>query len=122
MVFLNKYFELPKNFGLEGGYFIFLCNLGKLAKQGGGGYPQAVPKVINLQGMLELPEILVLIEKLPPRSYTKKEEGFKKRIQKVSHVTVEWSGLLTYLRLKHYGYRLTVLRNEVSDTDCSSRD
>ena len=43
------------------------------------------PKVINLQGMLELLEILVLIEKFPPRSKTKKEEeGFKKRIQKVS--------------------------------------
>ena len=52
------------------GYTIYLCNLGKLAKRGGGGYPQALPKVINLQGMLELPEILALIEKLPPRSYT----------------------------------------------------
>ena len=52
----------------EGGYTIYLCNLGKLAKRGGGGYPQALPKVINLQGMLDLPKILVLIEKLPPRS------------------------------------------------------
>ena len=69
----------------HGGYSIEIYNLGKLAKRGGGGYPQALPKVINLQGMLELPEILALIEKLPPRSYTKKEEqGFKKRIQKVS--------------------------------------
>ena len=33
---------------------------------------------------------------------------------------VECSGLLTRSRLTHYGYRLTVLRNEVSDTDCSS--
>ena len=54
----------------RGGYTIYLCNLGKLAKRGGGGYPQALPKVINLQGMLELPEILALIEKLPPHSYT----------------------------------------------------
>ena len=53
-----------------GGYSIYLYNLGKLAKRGGGGYPQALPKVINLQGMLEFPEILALIEKLPPRSYT----------------------------------------------------
>ena len=29
---------------------------------------------------------------------------------------VECSGLLTHLRLTHYGYRLTVLRNDVSDT------
>ena len=49
-------------------YSIYLYNLGKLAKRGGGGYPQALPKVINLQGMLDLPKILVLIEKLPPRS------------------------------------------------------
>ena len=51
-----------------GGYSIILCNLGKLAKRGEGGYPQALSKVINLQGMLELPEILVLIE-TPSRSY-----------------------------------------------------
>ena len=31
-----------------GGYSIFLYNLGKLAKRGGGGYPQALPKVINI--------------------------------------------------------------------------
>jgi hypothetical protein len=54
-------------FGTKGGT-IYLCNLGKLAKRGGGGYPQALPKVINLQGMLDLPKILALIEKLPPRS------------------------------------------------------
>ena len=51
-----------------GGYTIYLCNLGKLAKLGGGGYPQALRKVVNLQEMLELPKILVLIEKFPPRS------------------------------------------------------
>ena len=33
---------------------------------------------------------------------------------------VECSGLLIRLRLTHYGYRLTVLRNDVSDTDRSS--
>ena len=57
-----------QNVEIQGGYTIYLCNLGKLAKRGGGGYPQALPKVINLQGMLDLPKILVLIEKLPPRS------------------------------------------------------
>ena len=31
----------------------------------------------------------------------------------------ECSDILTRLRLTHYGYRLTVLRNEFSDTDCN---
>ena len=47
------------------GVFYFLCNLGKLAKRGGGGYPRALPKVINLRIMLELSEILVLV-RIPP--------------------------------------------------------
>ena len=51
--------------GSRGGVFYFLCNLGKLAKRGGGGYPQALPKVINLGIMLELSEILVLV-RIPP--------------------------------------------------------
>ena len=63
------------------GVFYFLYNLGKLAKRGGGGYPQALPKVINLQGMLELPEILVLIVKPPPHSYNIYCEK-RRRIQK----------------------------------------
>ena len=32
-----------------------------IAERGGGGYPQALPKVINLGIMLELSEILVLV-------------------------------------------------------------
>ena len=43
------------------GVFYFLYDLEKLAKRGGGGYPQALPKVFNLQILLELSEILVLI-------------------------------------------------------------
>ena len=56
---------------LRGGSLFYVSKsiyLGVLKKGGGGGYPQALPKVINLQGMLDLPKILVLIEKLPPRS------------------------------------------------------
>ena len=36
--------------GVLPGYTIYLCNLGKLAKRGGGGYPQALPKVFILWG------------------------------------------------------------------------
>ena len=49
-------------------YSVFLYNWGKLAKRG-GGYPQALPKVISLQGMLELPEILVLVRSPSLYSY-----------------------------------------------------
>ena len=72
------------------GVFYFLCNLGKLAKRGGGGYPQALPKVINLGIMLELSEILVLVRMSPScvsrlqQCSTEKKERFKKRIKKVS--------------------------------------
>ena len=110
------------------GVFYFLCNLGKLAKRGGGGYPQALLKVINLRRMLELSKLLVLVRNPLLYSYDnnlmwkRKRKDSKRESKKwVSHRDpVECSGLLTRLRLTHYGYRLTVLRNEVSDTDCSS--
>ena len=60
--------DMKKRRALPGGVFYFLCNLGKLAKRGGGGYPQALPKIFNLQIMLELSEILVLVGNPPPRS------------------------------------------------------
>ena len=52
---------MKKRKALLGGVFYFLCNLGKLAKRGGGGYPQALLKVINLRRMLELSKLLVLL-------------------------------------------------------------
>ena len=75
----------------RGGDSIFLYNLGKLAKRGGGGYPQALPKVINLQGMLELPEILVLNVKPPPHPYNiycEKRRRIQKENQKSECLTV----------------------------------
>ena len=53
-------------------YSIYSYNLGKLAKRGGGGYPQALPKVINFHRILELPKILVLIRNPSPCSYNNK--------------------------------------------------
>ena len=78
--------------------------------------------------MLELSKLLVLVRNPLLYSYDnnlmwkRKRKDSKRESKKwVPHRDpVECSGLLTRLRLTHYGYRLTVLRNEVSDTDCSS--
>ena len=42
-----------------------------------GGYPQALLKVVNLQGMLELSEILILV-----RMYREKEKDSKRESKK----------------------------------------
>ena len=110
--FIGK-FLLRRRSRRLGGYTIYLCNLGKLAKRGGGGYPQALPKVINLQGLLELSEILVLIEKLPHRALKKKDSKRESKKWVPHRDPVECSGLLTRLRLTHYGYRLTALHNKI---------
>ena len=108
------------------GVYYILHNLRISAERGGGGYPQALPKVINLGIMLELSEILVLV-RIPPscmprlqkwRTEKKRKDSKRESKKWVSHRDpVECSRLLTRLRLTHKGYALTVLRNDISDTD-----
>ena len=59
-----------------------------------GGYPQALLKVVNLQGMLELSEILILVRS-PPQCpnvnnipYREKERRIQKENQKSECLTV----------------------------------
>ena len=48
------------------GGILFLTYLGIVSLSGEvGGYPQALLKVVNLQGMLELSEILILVRSPP---------------------------------------------------------
>ena len=48
------------------GGILFLTYLGIVSLSGEvGGYPQALLKVVNLQGMLELSEILILVRNSP---------------------------------------------------------
>ena len=50
---------------IEGG-ILFLIYLGKVSFSGEvGGYPQALLKVVNLQGMLDFHRNFVLIKNLP---------------------------------------------------------
>ena len=47
----------------DGGVFYFLYTLGKLAKRGGGLLPSGAIEGCYPPGMLELPEILILVKK-----------------------------------------------------------
>ena len=94
--------RFPENRNFFGMYSILLFNLGQLAKWGGSGYPQVLPKVIILQGMLELPESLIPDWK-PTTLLT--PIWCEKRRKWVPHRDpVECSGLLTHVRLTHYSY------------------
>ena len=77
------------------GGILFLIYLGKVSLSGEvGGYPQALLKVVNLQGMLELSEILILVRS-PPQCpnvnnipYREKERRIQKENQKSECLTV----------------------------------
>ena len=47
---LGRLLTCPKSSGCWGGGFSILFYFSKLAKRGGGGYPQALPEVVTLRG------------------------------------------------------------------------
>ena len=85
------------------GGILFLTYLGIVSLSGEvGGYPQALLKVVNLQGMLELSEILILVRS-PPQCpnvnnipYREKERRIQKENQKSECLTVPRLSALAY--------------------------